>query len=73
MMLCGVDYPAKPDNDRRKIMLDNDNNKISRVMAGGGDCPIKSDNDRKSRIMNRGRAKMTVRKEQRPAVIFRRL
>lgn len=44
--------------------MDNDNNKISRVMAGGGDCPIKSDNDRKSRIMNRGRAKMTVRKEQ---------
>lgn len=54
-------------------MLDNDNNKISRVMAGGGDCPIKSDNDRKSRIMNRGRVKMTVRKEQRPTVIFRRL
>lgn len=37
--------------------MDNDNNKISRVMAGGGDCPIKSDNDRKRRIMNRGRAK----------------
>lgn len=53
--------------------MDNDNNKISRVMAGGGDCPIKSDNDRKSRIMNRGRAKMTVRKEQHPTVIFRRL
>ena len=28
-------------------MLDNDNNKISRVMAGGGDCPIKSGNDTK--------------------------
>lgn len=63
-------------------MLDNDRGrngwimtiiKSSQVMAGGGDCPIKSDNDRKSRIMNRGRAKMTVRKEQRPTVIFRRL
>lgn len=43
--------------------MDNDSNKISRVMAGGGDCPIKSDNDRKSRIMNRDRAKMTVRKK----------
>lgn len=53
--------------------MDNDSNKISRVMTGGGDYPIKSDNDRKSRIMNRGRAKMTVRKEQHPTVIFRRL
>lgn len=54
-------------------MLDNDSNKISQIMAGGGDCPIKLDNDRKSRIMNRGRAKMTVRKEHRPTIIFRRL
>ena len=64
MILCGIDYPVKPDNDREREC---------QIMTGGGDCPIKSDNDRKSRIMNRGRAKMTVRKEQRPTVIFRRL
>ena len=32
-MLCGVDYPAKPGNDRRKIMLDNDMRRNGWIMT----------------------------------------
>ena len=41
-MLCGVDYPVKPDNDRerecggndrRKIMLDNDRGRNGWIMT----------------------------------------
>lgn len=33
MMLCGVDYPVKPGNDRRKIMLDNDRGRNGWIMT----------------------------------------
>ena len=33
MMLCGMDYPVKPDNDRRKRVLDNDRERECRIMT----------------------------------------